>query len=100
MHTVVTCVASAVLAGILLTQTAAPPEMTRAAGDSVMRQLEAFRSGDYRLAYTFASSAIRQQFDQASFERMVMGGYRRSHARRRPSSPTASSTTTGASCFA
>jgi hypothetical protein len=75
MHTVVTCVASAVLAGILLTQTAAPPEMTRAAGDSVMRQLEAFRSGDYRLAYTFASSAIRQQFDQASFERMVMGGY-------------------------
>jgi Domain of unknown function (DUF4864) len=75
MHSVVTCVASAVLAGVLLAQTAAPPEMTRAAGDTVMRQLEAFRSGDYGLAYTFASSAIRQQFDLASFERMVMGGY-------------------------
>src|SRR5262245_50257795 len=75
MHAAVTCVASAVLAGILLTQTAAPPEMTRAAGETVMRQLEAFRSGDYRLAYTFASAAIRQQFDLASFERMVAGGY-------------------------
>src|SRR5262245_1544785 len=75
MPSVVTSVASAVLAGVLLTQIAAPPEMTRAAADAVMRQLEAFRSGDYRLAYTFASSAIRQQFDLASFERMVMGGY-------------------------
>jgi hypothetical protein len=75
MHSIVTCVASTVLAGVLLAQTAAPPEITRAAGETVMRQLEAFRSGDYRLAYTFASSAIRQQFDLASFERMVIGGY-------------------------
>src|SRR5262245_58690115 len=75
MHSIVTCAAAAVLACVLLAHTAAPPELTRPSGDTLMRQLDAFRSGDYRLAYTFASSAIRQQFDLGSFERMVTGGY-------------------------
>ena len=40
-----------------------------------MRQLEAFRRGDFDTAYRFASQAIHQQFDRAAFERMVTGGY-------------------------
>ena len=46
-----------------------------AATEPVMRQLEAFRRGDFDTAYTFASQAIHQQFDRAAFERMVTGGY-------------------------
>ena len=46
-----------------------------AATEPVMRQLEAFRRGDFDTAYRFASQAIHQQFDRAAFERMVTGGY-------------------------
>jgi hypothetical protein len=46
-----------------------------AAAEPVMKQLEAFRRGDFDTAYTFASEAIHQQFDRAAFERMVTGGY-------------------------
>ncbi|MBI3105597.1 MAG: DUF4864 domain-containing protein [Candidatus Rokubacteria bacterium] len=48
---------------------------TTAAAEPVMRQLEAFRSGDYDAAYAFASEEIRQMFDRAAFERMVKDGY-------------------------
>jgi len=40
-----------------------------------MKQLEAFRRGDFDTAYTFASADIRQQFDRPAFEQMVRGGY-------------------------
>jgi Domain of unknown function (DUF4864) len=46
-----------------------------AATAPVLKQLEAFRRGDFDTAYTFASEAIHQQFDRAAFERMVTGGY-------------------------
>jgi uncharacterized protein DUF4864 len=41
----------------------------------VMRQLEAFRRGDFEAAYGFASESIRAQFDRQSFEQMVKNGY-------------------------
>ncbi|MGH7353971.1 MAG: DUF4864 domain-containing protein [Candidatus Rokuibacteriota bacterium] len=40
-----------------------------------LRQLDAFRQGDFDAAYGFASSDIRQMFDRQAFERMVRGGY-------------------------
>jgi uncharacterized protein DUF4864 len=40
-----------------------------------MKQLEAFRRGDFDTAYTFASAEIKEQFDRESFELMVKGGY-------------------------
>jgi ABC-type transporter MlaC component len=40
-----------------------------------MKQLEAFRRGDFDTAYTFASADIQQQFDRPAFEQMVKGGY-------------------------
>jgi Domain of unknown function (DUF4864) len=40
-----------------------------------MKQLEAFRRGDFDTAYTFASVDIQQQFDRPAFEQMVKGGY-------------------------
>lgn len=40
-----------------------------------MRQLAAFRAGDYRTAYSFASEEIQSLFDLSGFERMVKGGY-------------------------
>jgi len=46
-----------------------------AATAPVLKQLEAFRQGDFDTAYSFASEAIHQQFDRAAFERMVTGGY-------------------------
>ena len=49
----------------------APKEAT----EPVMKQLEAFRRGDFDTAYTFASSEIKQQFDRPAFEQMVKGGY-------------------------
>jgi ABC-type transporter MlaC component len=49
----------------------APKEAT----EPVMKQLEAFRRGDFDTAYTFASADIRQQFDRPAFEQMVRGGY-------------------------
>jgi hypothetical protein len=41
----------------------------------VMQQLDAFRRGDFDLAYTFASTTIHGLFDRAAFERMVTHGY-------------------------
>jgi hypothetical protein len=51
--------------------TPAPREAT----EPVMKQLEAFRRGDFDTAYTFASAGIREQFDRPAFEQMVKGGY-------------------------
>ena len=45
------------------------------AAEPVMKQLEAFRRGDFDTAYTFASADIQQQFDRPAFEQMVKGGY-------------------------
>jgi hypothetical protein len=53
------------------TPTPAPKEVA----EPVMKQLEAFRRGDFDTAYTFASSDIRQQFDRPAFEHMVKNGY-------------------------
>ena len=47
----------------------------KAAADTILGQLDAFRRGDYDAAYTFASESIRQLFDRESFERMVKIGY-------------------------
>ena len=41
----------------------------------IVRQLAAFRAGDYRTAYSFASQEIQSLFDLPAFERMVKGGY-------------------------
>jgi hypothetical protein len=40
-----------------------------------MKQLEAFRRGDFDTAYTFASAEIKDQFDREAFEQMVRDGY-------------------------
>src|SRR4030095_10461085 len=45
------------------------------AAEPIMKQLEAFRRGDFDTAYTFASADIQQQFDRPAFEQMVKGGY-------------------------
>lgn len=50
------------------------PAPTEAA-EPVMKQLEAFRRGDFDTAYTFASAEIREQFSRGDFERMVRTGY-------------------------
>lgn len=47
----------------------------KAAADTILGQLEAFRRGDYDAAYTFASESIRELFDRENFERMVKTGY-------------------------
>jgi len=52
-----------------------PAVAVAAATEPVLKQLEAFRRGDFDTAYTFASESIHQQFDRAAFERMVTGGY-------------------------
>lgn len=49
--------------------------LVRAATEPVMRQLEAFRQGDFDTAYTFAAAKVRELFDRAAFEQMVRGGY-------------------------
>jgi len=54
-------------------QTALPAP--KEASEPVMKQLEAFRRGDFDTAYTFASSEIRQLFDRSAFEQMVKNGY-------------------------
>jgi hypothetical protein len=46
-----------------------------AATEPVLKQLESFRRGDFDTAYTFASEAIRRQFDRTAFERMVTASY-------------------------
>ncbi len=52
-----------------------PKPAPKEAAEPVMKQLEAFRRGDFDTAYTFASSDIRQQFDRPAFEHMVKNGY-------------------------
>lgn len=56
-----------------LSQTAqlAPREAT----EPVLRQLDAFRRGDFETAYTFASSEIKERFSRPAFEQMVKVGY-------------------------
>ena len=49
----------------------APKEAT----EPVMKQLEAFRRGDFDTAYTFASTEIKEMFDRSAFEQMVKNGY-------------------------
>jgi uncharacterized protein DUF4864 len=45
------------------------------AAEPVMRQLEAFRRGDFTTAYSFASTEIHHIFDRDAFARMVTIGY-------------------------
>ena len=45
------------------------------ATEPVIKQLEAFRRGDFDTAYTFASSEIKEQFSRPAFEQMVKTGY-------------------------
>jgi hypothetical protein len=59
--------------GAAFAQTARPDPKTAAV--PVMKQLEAFRRDDFDTAFTFASGAIRAQFDRPSFETMVRRGY-------------------------
>jgi len=47
----------------------------KAAAEPVVKQLEAFRRGDFDTAFTFASGMIQAQFDRQAFETMVRGGY-------------------------
>ena len=47
----------------------------KTAGEPVVRQLEAFRRGDFDAAFTFASGLIQAQFDRQAFETMVRRGY-------------------------
>lgn len=54
---------------------AQPETEVRDATLVVMRQLEAFRRGDFDTAYGFASEMIRARFDRQSFEQMVTTGY-------------------------
>ena len=50
-------------------------EASRAAAEPVMRQLEAFRRGDFATAYSFASQEIHHLFDRSAFEQMVRAIY-------------------------
>jgi hypothetical protein len=43
--------------------------------DVVEGQLAAFRTNDFKTAYTFAATAIKEQFPLAAFEQMVKSGY-------------------------
>jgi hypothetical protein len=71
----------ACLLALLLLMPAAPvaaqtvPPVPKEAAEPVMKQLEAFRRGDFDTAYTFASSEIKEQFTRPAFEQMVKGGY-------------------------
>ena len=56
-----------------LAQTAKPAP--KEATEPVIKQLEAFRLGDFDAAYTFASSEIKEQFSRPAFEQMVKTGY-------------------------
>ena len=47
----------------------------KSAAEPVVKQLEAFRRGDFDTAFTFASGMIQAQFDRQAFEIMVRGGY-------------------------
>jgi Domain of unknown function (DUF4864) len=52
-----------------------PKTAPKEAAEPVIKQLEAFRRHDFDLAYTFASSEIKEQFSRPDFERMVKSGY-------------------------
>ncbi|HET6367947.1 MAG TPA: DUF4864 domain-containing protein [Pseudomonadales bacterium] len=65
----------ALLLGLAPATGGADESAVAAATEPVLKQLEAFRRGDFDTAYTFASESIHQQFDRAAFERMVTGGY-------------------------
>ena len=67
--------ALAVLVVLVTGARAEPPGDVAAAAEPPVRQLEAFRQGDWDTAYAFASSEIRRLFDRAAFERMVKTGY-------------------------
>ena len=41
----------------------------------IHQQMEAFRSGNYRTAYTYADDAIKAVYSLQMFERMVQTGY-------------------------
>jgi Domain of unknown function (DUF4864) len=47
----------------------------RTAAAPVVKQLEAFRRGDFDTAFTFASGMIHALFDRPGFETMVRRGY-------------------------
>ena len=47
----------------------------KTAAEPVVKQLEAFRRGDFDTAFTFASGMIQGQFDRQAFETMVRRGY-------------------------
>jgi uncharacterized protein DUF4864 len=59
--------------GVAEAQTAKPAP--KEATEPVIKQLEAFRRGDFDTAYTFASSDIKEQFSRPAFEEMVQRGY-------------------------
>jgi uncharacterized protein DUF4864 len=65
----------AAVLGITIPARAQQDADAKAAADSILRQLEAFRRDDYDGAYAFASEDIQQAFDRVSFERMVRSGY-------------------------
>ena len=77
--TLITGIISLVLIVTVLTHAnvadAQPSEIAKAAAEPIMKQLEAFRRGDYDAAYVFASTEIKQMFDRPAFERMVKDGY-------------------------
>ena len=50
-------------------------DAVHAAAEPALRQLDAFRRGDFDAAYRYASEEIRQQFDRGAFEQMVRQGY-------------------------
>lgn len=59
------------LAGLAVAQ----EQLELEAREVIMRQLAAFRAGDYRTGYSFASREIQKLFDLSAFESMVKGGY-------------------------
>lgn len=70
-----TAAIAAALAAVFVTGSARGQLDLKAAADTVLAQLDAFRRGDYDTAYTLASETIRQIFDRQGFERMVRAGY-------------------------
>jgi len=65
----------AVLALCAIASAQADKANAKAAAEPVVKQLEAFRRGDFDTALTFASGMIKAQFDRPAFEAMVRGGY-------------------------
>ena len=70
-----TGIALALAAAVAAGAWAQPAKDAAQAAEPVMRQLDAFRHGDFDTAYTFASQEIHEIFDRAAFERMVTTGY-------------------------